>query len=137
MYFDYFGIREGNNAPGANSPSRIWYLAEGCTRVGFDTYILLQNPSGKDTGAILEFLLADGTVKKMGVHLEARSRRTVKVNEVGGMGAAEFSTRVTCGEPIVVERASYFNYGPKPGGTNDMGVTGPALQWYFAEGCTR
>lgn len=137
MYFDYFGIREGNNAPGANSPSRVWYLAEGCTRVGFDTYILLQNPSGKDTGAILEFLLADGTVKKMGVHLEARSRRTVKVNEVGGMGAAEFSTRVSCGEPIVVERASYFNYGPKPGGTNDMGVTGPALQWYFAEGCTR
>ncbi len=137
MYFDYFGIREGNNSIATTAPSTRWYLAEGCTRSGFDTYILLENPSEESAGATLEFLLADGTIRKIGVHLEARSRRTVMVNRVEGMGAAEFSTRVSCKVPIVVERSSYFNYGPKPGGTNDMGVTGPALQWYFAEGCTR
>ncbi|MHB8894183.1 MAG: DUF5719 family protein [Candidatus Geothermincolia bacterium] len=137
MYFDYFGIREGNNSTATTGPSTTWYLAEGYTRSGFDTYVLLQNPSETSAGAKVEFMLPDGTTREIGVALPARSRQTVKVNEVEGMGAAEFSTRVTCGVPIVVERASYFNYGPKPGGTNDMGVTGPALQWYFAEGCTR
>ena len=137
MYFDYFGIKEGNNSTATTAPSTLWYLAEGYTRAGFDTYVLLQNPSESSAGAIVEFMLPDGTTKKVGVTLPARSRQTVKVNEVEGMGAAEFSTRVSCSVPIVVERASYFNYGPKPGGTNDMGVTGPALQWYFAEGCTR
>lgn len=137
MYFDYFGIREGNNASATTGPSTQWYLAEGYTRQGFDTYVLLQNPGETDAGALLEFMLPDGTTKKLGVSLAARSRRTVKVNEVEGLGAAEFSTRIACSVPVVVERSSYFNYGPKPGGTNDMGVKEPSLQWYFAEGCTR
>jgi N-acetylmuramoyl-L-alanine amidase len=137
MYFNYYGIKEGNNSTATTSPSTLWYLAEGYTRAGFDTYVLLENPSETDTGAIVEFMLSDGNTKKIGVTLPARSRQTVRVNEVGGMGAAEFSTKVTCSVPIVVERACYFNYGSKPGGTNDMGVSEPALQWYFAEGCTR
>jgi hypothetical protein len=59
------------------------------------------------------------------------------VNQVEGMGAAEFSTKVTCRVPLVVERSMYFNYGGKFGGHNAMGTVEPALQWYFAEGCTR
>jgi N-acetylmuramoyl-L-alanine amidase len=137
MYFDYFGIREGNNSVGATGAAKTWYLAEGYTRSGFDTYVLMENPGDTGAGATVEFLLADGSTRKVGVSLPARSRQTIRVNEMPGMGAAEFATKVTCPVPIVVERASYFNLGPRPGGTNDLGVTEPALQWYFAEGCTR
>jgi N-acetylmuramoyl-L-alanine amidase len=137
MYFDYYGIKEGNSSVGAVEPAKSWYLAEGYTRSGFDTYVLMENPTETGAGATVLFMLADGTTRKVGVSLPARSRQTIRVNEMPGMGAAEFATRVTCAVPIVVERASYFNQGPRPGGTNDLGVTEPALQWYFAEGCTR
>ncbi len=137
MYFDYSGIKEGTCSIAATAPSTLWYLAEGYTRAGCDTYILLENPGQESAGATVEFLLPDGAVKKIGVSVPARSRQTIKVNEVEGMGAAEFSTRVTCRVPLVVERSMYFDYGSKHGGHNAMGVSAPALEWYFAEGCTR
>lgn len=137
MYFDYFGIQEGTNSVATGAPATVWYLAEGYTCVGFDSYILLVNPAGQATLATVEFMLPDGTVNTVPVSMPARSRYTVKVNEVEGMGQAEFSTRVTSETPIIAERAMYFNYGSKPGGHDALGITEPALQWYFAEGCTR
>ena len=119
------------------APSSQWYLAEGFTAQGFDTYILLENPTAQDASAKVDFMLPDGTVKRVVLPVPAVSRRTLKVNTVDGLGAAEFSTHVTSTVPLVVERSMYFNYGGKFGGTNAMGTTEPSLTWYFAEGCTR
>jgi N-acetylmuramoyl-L-alanine amidase len=137
IYFNYFGITEGTNSTAVTAPATQWYLAEGFTAQGFDTYVLLENPGYESATARVEFMLPDGTVRKLDVAVPARSRQTVKVNQVEGMGAAEFSTKVTCRVPLVVERSMYFNYGGKFGGHNAMGTVEPALQWYFAEGCTR
>jgi N-acetylmuramoyl-L-alanine amidase len=137
IYFNYFGITEGTNSTGVTAPSTQWYLAEGFTAQGFDTYVLLENPGYEGGAATIEFLKSDGEVKKIAVPVAARSRQTVKANTIDGLGAAEFSTRVTCGVPLVVERSMYFNYQGKFGGHNAMGTTEPALQWYFAEGCTK
>lgn len=137
IYFNYGGITEGTNSTGVTAPGNQWYLAEGFTAQGFDSFILLENPGYEGSAATIEFMKADGSVVKIARTMPARSRQTVKVNEVEGMGAAEFSTRVTCPAPLVVERSMYFNYQGKFGGHNAMAIQQPALQWYFAEGCTK
>ncbi len=137
MYFDYFGIDEGSNSTATTSLSKTWYVAEGYTGEGFDTYILLMNPGDVDAGTVLRFHLPGGEEKKVRVTVPAHSRRTVKVNDLGGMGDMEFSTLVTSNQPIVVERAVYFSSGSREGGHSAVGVAAPAVEWYFAEGCTR
>ena len=137
MYFDYFGIEEGSNSTATTSLDKTWYVAEGYTGEGFDTYILLMNPGDADAGTVLRFLLPGGGEKKVEVTVPAHSRRTVKVNDVKGMEGQEFSTLVSSGQPIVVERAVYFSFGSRDGGHSALGVPAPATCWYFAEGCTR
>ena len=137
MYFDYFGIEEGSNSTATTSTGGTWYVAEGYTGEGFDTYILLMNPGEVDAGTTLRFLLPGGGVKKVSVAVPAHSRRTVKVNDIAGMEGLEFSTLVSSGQPIVVERALYFRIRSRDGGHSAVGVAAPAIEWYFAEGCTR
>lgn len=137
MYFDYFGIKEGSNSTATTSLDRTWYVAEGYTGEGFDTYILLMNPGEVDAGTTLSFLLPGGGEKKVSVTVPAQSRRTVKVDDLDGMGGTEFSTLVSSGQPIVVERALYFRILSRDGGHSAVGVAAPATEWYFAEGCTR
>ena len=136
MYFDYMGIREGSNSTATPAPSDMWYLAEGYTGGGFDTYILLMNPGNADTGVVLNFMMPGGVRRKKGIVVGARSRMTVCLNKVAGLENTEVSTQVTSQRPIVVERAMYFK-GARPGGHCALGASVPALEWYFAEGCTR
>lgn len=137
MYFDYFGITEGSNSTATDSPSTNWYLAEGYTGDGFDTYVLLMNPGGQEARATLQFMPESGALKKYTLNIPPRSRRTVKVNDVEGMNGLSFSTRVRSNRPVVVERSKYYWYGDKSGGDDVMGAKEPSLEWYFAEGCTR
>lgn len=136
MYFNYNGIREGSNTVAAPAAGKSWYLSEGSTRNGFDTYILLLNPGNTDAVAALHFMSV-GDRGTYGIRVPARSRRTVWLNRVNGLENAEVSTHVTSTRPIVVERSMYFQLGYKSGGQSVMGVTQPATEWYFAEGCTR
>jgi len=137
MYFDYSGIEEGSNATAVPAPSRSWYLAEGYTAEGFDTYVLLMNPGDADTGVILDFMLPGGRRVKKGATLAARSRMTFKLNDIGGLKNTEVSTFVSSRAPVVVERSVYFTGDSRPGGHSATGVTAPSVEWYFAEGCTR
>ncbi len=137
MYFDYFGITEGSNSTATDSPSTNWYLAEGYTGNGFDTYMLLMNPGEQDAKATLQFMPENGASKNYTLNIPARSRRTVKVNDVEGMNGLSFSTYVKSNHPVVAERSKYYWYGDKSGGDDVMGAKAPSLEWYFAEGCTR
>ncbi len=137
MYFDYNGITEGSNSTGVTMPSTDWYLAEGYTGPGFTTYVLLMNPGGEEAAATLRFMLEDGTLRSCELKVPAGARRTVRVNEVPGMSGVAFATHVQSSQPVVVERAKYYSYGDRSGGDSAAAVTGPSLEWYFAEGCTR
>lgn len=137
MYFDYGGITEGSNSTATDAPASTWYLAEGFTGSGFDTYVLLMNPGEQDADATLRFMLEDGSEREQAIKVPARSRRTVRVNDVEGMNGVAFATVVESGQPVIVERAKYYSYGGKSGGDSALGVKQTALEWYFAEGCTR
>ncbi len=59
MYFN--GRRAGHDSIGVSSPATTWYLAEGCTRAGFDEYVLVQNPGSELANVTATFMTADGT----------------------------------------------------------------------------
>jgi len=136
MYFTYNGITGGHDAFGVTAPSDKWYLAEGYTGPGFDTYVLISNPSRETANVSVSFLLPGGRHLEQSYKIAAQSRYTIAVNKVKGLESTEVSTAITSDLPVTAERSMYFRYQGKSGGSCEHGVTGPATRWYFAEGYT-
>jgi peptidoglycan/xylan/chitin deacetylase (PgdA/CDA1 family) len=148
MYFSYRPyLTGGHDVIGATEPAEDWYFAEGTTRAGFDTYVCIANPDTRDAVVDLNYYCGDGQqVEKKGIEVAHGSRLTVAAHDDNlGIGRhndahGDFSLRVHSANavPIVAERPAYFFYKPWwSGGSDVVGATGPARQWYFAEGCTR
>lgn len=126
----YFG-HDGHDSVGVPAPSTNWYMAEGSTHPGFDTWILLQNPLGSPANVTLTFLTPQGGRAERSLLVPAGSRRSVYVNQI--LFDTELSTIVSSDQPIVAERAMYFDDGGGIGGgaASQLGRT-----WYLAEGIT-
>lgn len=148
MYFNYKPyLTGGHDVVGAAAPAKNWYFAEGCTRDGFDTYLCLGNPGGKEAKVNVYYYCADGNnEQRRDIKVAPRSRFTIPVHETAnGIGRhnnshGEFSVRVESanGVPVVAERPVYFSYRPFwTGGHDVVGALEPQALWYFAEGCTR
>jgi 5'-nucleotidase / UDP-sugar diphosphatase len=121
---------------GTPVPSDTWYLAEGSTDGGMQTYVLVQNPTADDVHVNLTFNTDVGDISPVdlqGVLIPANSRRTFMVN--GWLTSYNVSTYVECldGE-VVVERAMYGGGGAWA--TDSIGVTSPATTCYLPEGST-
>jgi Bacterial Ig domain len=142
MYFDYSGISDNHwkgchVAQGAHFPRGDWYFAEGCTRQGFETWLCLQNPEGREAVVQVEYMMENGASLRRSYTVSPWSRDTVLVNGEVGTGH-DVSMHVSSNVPIVAERPVYFLYqGMWDGGHNVMGAARPETEWYFAEGCTR
>lgn len=133
-YFNSNSISGGSSSYGVRKTARTWYLAEGFTAPGFDTWILLLNPGGKKTVAKIKYYV-DGRVIDGGkVKLPPRSRRSVHVNN--RLANRSFATKVRAKRRIVVDRSIYFNSDGRDGGFSSAGIKKPALSWYFANGYT-
>jgi hypothetical protein len=131
MYWN--GRRGGSGSNAVKVPAQDWYLAEGATHSGFETYVLLLNPGATNTTANLEFMTSKGTVKK-DVSVPAGTRQTVKLNNI--VPGQDVSTHVHSDVPIVAERSMLW---PVPGGRAGhatVGMTAPATEIFMPEGCT-
>ena len=146
MYFPDGTRGGGHNASGVTQPAPRWILAEGATTTVFDTFILVANPNASSTTVRVQYLKSTGQIVEFTNTIPAGSRRTFwpAVDYPTELGDAEFSTVVEsteAGEPIVAERAMYFN-APAPGasftrsGHDALGVPEASRTWYFAEGAT-
>jgi len=130
------------------SPLTRWYLAEGATIGGFQTFYLVQNPNAD--AAIMEITYlrpapAPPLIKSYTV--PGNSRFTIWVNTeqfdtpTGPqrlLGAEEFAAAIISTLPVIVERAMYLN---RPGRQFDAGhesAAAPELStsWFLAEGAT-
>jgi uncharacterized repeat protein (TIGR01451 family) len=117
-------------------PVQSWYLAEGCTDGGFETWVLVQNP-GVDPVHVDLLLQTDEGERVFQdliyVEIPPGSRRSFNLGRY--VQSYDVSTRVNCldGE-VICERAVYW--GGREGGHDSIGVTVPASTWYLAEGCT-
>jgi photosystem II stability/assembly factor-like uncharacterized protein len=118
-----------------------WYLAEGSTGIGaqgkFETWVLLQNPGAEEATAQITYLTPQGKQAGPKVVLPPESRSTVNVADTLS-NDWEVSTVVESEQPIVVERAMYWDspriYRESSGGS--IGSPFATDSWYLAEGST-
>ncbi|MCJ7745728.1 MAG: DUF5719 family protein, partial [Actinobacteria bacterium] len=132
MYWD--GRRGGHSSIGTASPAGSWFLAEGSTNWGFDTFILIQNPSTEPTTVDVNFLTTGGPIPMKPFTVAAGSRYTINARDE--VGSRDFSTSVAATEPITCERSMYWNNGTGKAGHDTIGVTNATYSNYLAEGCT-
>jgi hypothetical protein len=122
VYFTYDGKQGGHDSIGALTPSGDWYLAEGYTGGDFDTWVLVQNPGTEAATVTLSFQLVEGTAPDQTYELPAGSRMSIHLDELPELGDAQVSTKIMSTVPVVAERAMYFIYNGKPGGSDSIGV---------------
>ncbi len=121
-----------HDSAGVTAPAGGWYLAEGCTAPGFETWVLVQNPG--DTPADVDMRLQSGEGEVQGPRdtVPPRSRRSYDLGAF--IESYDVSTFITSSAPVVCERAMYGN--GRTWAHDSAGVTAPAGAWYLAEGCT-
>lgn len=117
---------------GATAAATTWYLAEGCTSPGFETWVLVQNPGPSAAHVELTYMTHTGSVTGPVAELPAGSRETFNVADILPR-APEVSTSVVSDAPVVVERAMYGN--GRQWGHDSIGIASPGKTWYLAEGC--
>jgi hypothetical protein len=140
QYFDYVNTegyhwQGGHDSIGTTTPADTWYLAEGATAGGFETWVLVQNPNDVPADVTLTYMTDQGGMPGPSMTLAPNSRHTWFVGDT--VTTYDVSTKVTSNMPVVAERAEYFTYynGIK-GGHDSIGTTTPADTWYLAEGAT-
>lgn len=125
--------KAGHCANGVATPGTEWYMAEGCTANGFETWVLLQNPGDSAAKATLTYMNENGVTNGPTVDLAPHSRATVDVSKTLP-NDFQVSTKVICDQPIIAERSVYFN--SRNGGTCEDGVDSPKFKTLLAEGST-
>ncbi len=150
LYYDYYGKQGGSSSMGLPTRSATWYMPEGYTGADFDTYVLVQNPSGSIANVTFSFYTPPSGTTAAGivqppvpagltqVHatVEPWARFTLRLNDVPDLVSREVATRIDSDIPVVAERSMYFNYGGNDDG--DLGAGSPCTyaNWHLAEGYT-
>jgi hypothetical protein len=116
---------------GATSPSKTWYLPEGSSAWGFETWTLVQNPNPGEASITLTYMTEAGSTA-VNKTIPANSRATY--NMVSDVGSVDASIKVTSDVPVVAERSMYRN--GKREGSCSIGATSPSSDYFLAEGAT-
>ncbi len=125
----------GHDSIGVTEPSSTWYLAEGCTAGGMETWVLVQNPNA--TAVTVNMALqTDSGLKQpaelQNVSITANSRISFNLGKY--VSTYNVSTKVTStGGGVICERAMYGNN--RQWAHDSIGTVSPNTMWFFAEGC--
>jgi hypothetical protein len=130
--------REGSDSIGTTTPSNDYFLAEGTSAWGFTTYVLIQNPNPSPSNVTLTYMTPSGPRVQPAFSLAGNSRKTIKVNDVAGMGNTDFSTQVHGTQPIIAERSMYWGMGTSLGEAchDSIGLTSAHTAFYLPDGQT-
>ncbi len=118
---------------GAPLPATRWFLAEGSTGAGMQTYILVQNPKHPAANCHVDYMTTSGMVAGPSFTVGAGSRQTINAADTVN-GQASISAVVTSDVPVVVERSVYGS--GRAWGTDSVATVIPKKTWYMAEGST-
>ncbi len=132
MYWD--SRRGGHDSIGVTAPSKTWYLAEGTTAWGFETWLLLQNPGSNEATVNVTYMTSDGPLKPPAITMKPNTRRTINVSDL--VRNLDTSIEVSSDIEICAERSMYWDNGTGKGGTDTIGFAAPANEIYLAEGST-
>ncbi len=113
-----------NNVTGcavfALKSSTTWYLAEGATDGGFETWVLVQNPNPHPVDIAVTFQTGSGEVAGPADTIPARSRRSYEVSRWAVTNDVSTKVTSTAGGYIICERAVYWR--PSPGAVRYLGT---------------
>jgi hypothetical protein len=124
------GWVEGTNTIGATAPAPVWYLPDGITRSGFDTFVLISNPNPFPVRVRVWPILESGAMHSpKDIDIAAEGRTTIWTNyDLPAVADTTFSIKVetlTPGVGVVVEHAIYWGRHPTLywlGGSASFGI---------------
>jgi hypothetical protein len=129
---------EGNvnwatSSMGSKGPSRTWFLTEGATDQGRETWVLVENPFTQPADVDVMFLSGAGEVQGPQETIPGMSRRSYNAGDY--VQSYDVSTVIiSSGGGVVCERAMYGN--DRAWGATSPGSTETAASWNLAEGST-
>ena len=132
----------GHCSLGITTPATTWYLAEGSTNNGYETWICVQNSNYADADITLTYLDENGNTAQEETTIPALRRFTRKVNNVIDMQNKDGVATIVASTnqvTVIAERAVYWNASlpdGQGGGHCSAGAISPATTWYMAEGST-
>ncbi|MHB8895623.1 MAG: hypothetical protein ACYC99_10665, partial [Candidatus Geothermincolia bacterium] len=124
--------QEGHSSIGTTMPSNTWYLPEGSSAWGFETWTLIQNPGATDAHVKLAYMTEGGTPQVFDKTVPSHCRATYSM--AADIGSGDASTKVTSDVPVVAERSMYRNNRRE--GSCSIGASAPAGDFFLAEGAT-
>ncbi len=145
--FDAYNLAQNLNLLGQASPqtnvptSTIWYFAEGYVGGGFQEYLTVMNPDPVKTAQVqVRYLFQGSTGPSITHNVLPQSRFTINPNadlhvlqnSNPGKAVSMIVTSVN-GVGIVAERPMYFTWRGISSGTDTLGSTKLAQDYYFAD----
>jgi hypothetical protein len=127
---------DGNDVELANTTPLTYFLSEGATGTFFDEDLLIANPNSVSAPVTMTFFLSGGgTIVEQRV-VPARSRLTVRVNELSGLETTSPSVEVKSDNrlTLAVERTMFWDRATHYGGHTANAVPRAEKEWLFAEG---
>ena len=117
-------------------PTDTWYLAEGCTMDGTETWVLVENPNPTPVTLDVTFVTAEGVVRPPELQGYALPPETRVSFDAGAYTQSyDLSTIVKAtGGDIVAERSMYG--ADRSWATESIGAPDTDTYWYLAEGAT-
>ncbi len=106
MYWGDGSGRAGHCTVGSPRASKSWYLAEGSTAWGFETWILVLNPGNNNATLMFKYFLEGGVPVVNETIVSPSTRLTVDVSNY--LQHRDFSVEIVSDSPVVVERAMYW-----------------------------
>jgi hypothetical protein len=116
---------------GTTSPAKTWYLPEGSSAWGFETWTAVLNPNPIQAGVTLTYMTEAGPIA-VNKTIPANSRATY--NMASDIGTTDASIKVESDQPVVAERSVYRNNRRE--GSCSNGATSPSSDFFLAEGAT-
>lgn len=128
----WYGRGDGHVSGGIPEPQKSWYMAEGTTAYGFDTWILIQNASSEPADVNIKYYTPAGPIAKEPFTIKGDCRISVHANN--DVSGDDISIGVEASRPVVVERSMYWD--GMSGGHNSSAAPARTRTWYLAEGST-
>ena len=135
----YGNVAGHHNSIGVNSPNTTWYLPEGSSAWGFETWLLIQNPNQQEATCQVTYMIEGVGPQTFEKRVPAQSRATYNMAE--DVGEQDASIKVESNLPVITERSMYIlaqrgDTEGRHGGSDSIGATTAAKDYYLAEGST-
>jgi hypothetical protein len=123
---------ETHGSIGVTAPSTVWFLPDGSSAWGFETWLLIQNPNAFDVTCNVTYMIEGGLPVVVGKVVPANSRRTYNMYDDIGSHDASIRVETPPGQPVIAERAMYRN--SRRLGTESVGASEAANVYCLGEG---